>query len=383
MNKTRCALLLALTLFIALAHGPARAQTSHAAAVVDPLAMLPASHAVLVIDHSRIWKEALPRIFGSDSPQLAKVMAEVEQFKAKTGIDVRSINRIVAGVRFINPDAIAKNMDKKDVAVVVIAQGGFDAGTLIAAMRRDMKERVHEQQHAGLTVYTIDEPGRQNASEPDIKKVAVAVLDSNTIALGDLVHVRAAIDAKGGSGRLSPDLAALATRNSNALITVAGNVPPSFTASLAPKGSSGNAELDATVNKFFNAVSSIKQMYLSAGMTATRIEAQIGARFSSTEQAQSLGDMLLGARQQYNVFIEDKMIRDLVNSIQITAQGDEVQLRGELPQTIVAMMLCDSGKKQEASTSAMPAKTTPAQQATTPATQTKKKSRRSTRRKRT
>lgn len=383
MNKTRSAFLLTFSLLIALTLSSVlRAQTTVAKpAAVDPLAMLPASDVVLVIDHGRIWKEALPRLFGGDMSPLSKLMAEAEQFKVKTGIDVRTISRIAIGARFINPDALAKNMSKKDIAVVVIAQGDFDPSVLVAAMRRDMKERVHEQKHGGLTVYTIDEPGRQNASQPDIEKVALTVLDANTVAVGDLVNVRATVDAQGGSGRLSPDLAALAARSSNALISVAGNVPPSLSAQVAPKGSSGNTELDATVNKFFSVVASIKQMYLSAGMTANGIEAQLGARLNSTEQAQSLGDMLLGARQQYSVFIEDKMVRDLVNSMQITAQGDEVQLRGELPQSIIAMILRDARKKEEASAAATaPAKVAPAQ-TTTPATQ-KKKSRRSTRRKR-
>lgn len=386
MNKTRRAFLLAFSLLIALALGnAARAQTPAArahATAVDPVAMLPASDVVLVIDHGRIWREALPQLFSGDMSPLSKIIAEAEQFKLKTGVDVRSINRIAVGVRFINPEAIAKNMSKKDVAVAIIAQGDFDPSVLIAAMRRDMKERVHEQKHGGQTIYTIDEPGRHNASQPDIEKVAVAVLDTNTVAFGDLVHVRASVDAKGGSGRLSPELVTLITRNSNALISVAGNFPPSLAESLSPKGSSGNTDLDVTVNKFFAAVASIKQMYLSAGMTAGGIEAQLGARLSSTEQAQSLGDMLLGARQQYSVFIEDKMIRDLVNSMQITAQGDEVQLRGELPQTVIAMMLRDARKKEEANAAAAPpAKAAPAQ-ATTPATQPKKKTRRSTRRKR-
>jgi hypothetical protein len=383
MNKTRRAFLPVFSLLIALALGiHAHAQTTAAhATAVDPLAMLPASDVVLVIDQARIWNEALPKIFSGDMTPLSKITAELEQFKLKTGVDPRSISRIVVGARFVNPDSIGKNMDKKDVAVAVIAQGDFDPGVLIAAMRRDMKERVREQKHGGLTIYTIDEPGRSNASEPDIEKVAVVVLDSNTVAFGDLVNVRATVDAKGGSNRLSPELMALATRNTNALVSLAGNVPPSLSASLAPKGSSGNTDLDATVNKFFAAVSSIKQMYLYAGMTATGIEAQLGARFSSTEQAQSLGDMLLGARQQYGVFIEDKMIRDLVNSLQITAQGDEVQLRGELPQTVITMMLRSAKRKDESSSAASPAKATPAQ-AATPAAQPKKKTRRSTRRKR-
>lgn len=379
MNNARRALLPVILLFIALALiSPAQAQTAHRTTATDPLTMLPASDVVLVIDHSRIWSEAIPHILGKDFPPLAKIMAEAEQFRTKTGIDVRSISRIAVGVRFMNPEGMMKKMDKKDIAIVIIGQGDFDANKFVDFMRREEKGKVREAQQGGQIIYTIEESSKGGATRPDTEKPALAVLDANTIALGDLAQVRATVDAKGGSGRLSPDLLALVTRNSNALISLAGNVPPQLAAHLAPKGSSGNTDLDKTVSKFFEAVASIKQMHMSLGTTAAGVEAWLGARFSNTEQAQSLGDMLLGARQQYSVFIEDKILRDFVNNMQITAQGDEVQLRAELPQTTIAMLL-ENAKKKAA------AKKTEANQAATPATQTetkKKSTGRSKRRKR-
>lgn len=378
MNNTRRRLLPSVLLLIALAVSPLRAQTTASATAADPLMMLPASDVVMVIDHSRIWNEAIPRFFGTNTAPLSKVMAETEKFKEKTGVDVRSISRIAIGVRFINPETIAKGVDKKDMAVVIIAQGDFDPGKLVAAMRRDAKERVREEQYGGQTVYWIEEPPKGKNPHPDIEKVAVAVLDASTIAIGDLVHVRATVDAKAGSGRLSPELVSLAQRDSSALVTMAGNVPPNLAASVTPKGpASGDAEMDKKFGKFFEALASIKQMYLSVGMTATDMEASLGARLSSTEQAQAVGDMLLGARQQYSVFIEDKMIRDLVANMQIKAEGDEVQLKAALPQTTIAMLLSNANKT---AATAAATKTTVAQTAT-PAVQPTKKKRRSTRRK--
>ena len=380
MNNTRRRLLPYVLLLIALAVSPVRAQTTQSMTAADPLMMLPASDVVMIIDHSRIWNEAIPRFFGKDTPPLSKIMAETEKFKAKTGIDVRSISRIAIGVRFVNPEAVTKNIDKKDMAVVIIAQGDFDPGTLVAAMRRDAKERVKEEQYGGQTIYWVEEPPKGNTPRPDIEKISVAVLDANTVAIGDLVHVRATVDAKAGNGRLSPGLVSLAQRNSTALVSLAANVPPTLAASITPKSTpSGNAEMDKNFGKFFEAVASIKQMYLSLGMTATDIEASLGARLGSTEQAQALGDMLLGARQQYSVFIEDKMIRDLVANMQITAESDEVQLKAALPQTTIAMLLSNANKTATTAATAATPKTT-VTQAATPAAQPSKKKRRSTRR---
>lgn len=376
MNNTRRALFPAILLLIALAANPVRPQTTASTMSADLLMMLPASDVVIVIDHSRIWNEAIPQLFGKDVAPLGKIMEKMDEFKAKTGIDVRSVSRIAVGMRFINPEMTTTKMDKKDFALVIIAHGDFDAKRFVDFMRREEKNRVREVQHGGQTIYTVDEPPKGNTPRPDTEKPSLAVLDANTIALGDLMHVRATIDARGGSGRLSPDLLSLAQRNSSALVSMAGNVPAALAASVLPKGSSGNAEMDKNFGKFFEAVASIKQMYLTLGMTATDIEAALGARLGSTEQAQALGDMLLGARQQYSVFIEDKMIRDLVANMQITAEGDEVQLKAGLPQTTVAMLINNASKKAAAQATA-----TSAAQTATPAVQPTKKKRKGTRRK--
>ena len=377
MNNTRRALLPAILLLIALVANAVRPQTTASTMSADLLMMIPASDVVMVIDHSRIWNEAIPQLFGKDVAPLGKIMGQMDEFKAKTGIDVRSISRIAVGVRFVNPELTMKKMDKKDFALVIIAQGDFEANKFVEFMRREEKNRVREVQHGGLVIYTLDEPPKGTTPRPETEKPSLAVLDANTIALGDLMHVRATVDAKGGSGRLSPDLLSLAQRNSGALVSVAGNVPPSLVANVIPKGSSGDAEMDKKFGKFFEAVASIKQIYLTLGMTTTDMEAALGARLGSTEQAQALGDMLLGARQQYSVFIEDKMIRDLVANMQITAEGDEVQLKAGLPQTTVAMLINNASKKaKEQATS------TSATQTTMPAAQPPKKKRKGTRRKR-
>lgn len=375
-------------MLLALSLVPVRAQQSaHGGSIAaDPLALLPASDVVLVIEPSRIWNEALPRFLGNNAGPLAKMMTELDQMKAKTGVDIRSITRIAVGLRFVNPETVTKHLNKKDMALVIIGQGDFPASRFVDFMRLEAKDKVREVQHGGQTIYTVDETPEGTKSRSDTERPSLAVLDANTIAIGDLMQVRATIDAKNGTNVLSPDLHDLLTRNNDALIRVAGNIPPSLTESILPQGKmgGGSSEMEQTFGKFHQAIASIKQLYLAVGMTPAGVDALLGARFSSAEKAQSLGDMLLGARQQYGIFIEDKTIRELINAMQITAQGDEVQLRTEVPQTIITAML-DNAKKKESATSAAPAdKSTATVQTATPATSQPqpKKRRRSARRKR-
>jgi hypothetical protein len=388
MDKRPRALSLAFTvLLLLLACAPAaRAQQAahRGVAAADPLTMLPASDVVMVIDPARIWNEAIPRFFGNNTGPLDKIMAEMEQMKAKTGVDIRSITRIVVGLRFVNPESVTKNLSKKDMALVIIAQGDFPASKFLDLMRSEAKDKVREVQHGGQTIYTIEEPPKGDAPRSDTERQAVAVLDANTIAIGDLMQMRATIDARSGNNTLSPELRALVTRNSNALISLAGNVPPSLAQSVLPqnKEGAGTGEMDQVLGKFLQAVASIRQMYMAVGMTPGGMDATLGARFSSAEHAQSLGDMLLGARQQYGVFIEDKTVRELVNAMQITAQGDELQLHSEVPQAVITAMLNDARKKESAAAAAAAAKPSATIKTLPPAQQQPKKRRRSTRRRR-
>lgn len=384
MNKTRRALLLASFAVIAIAFGHVRAQTSaHAsAAAADPLTMLPASDVVLVIDPSRIWNEAVPRFFGNNRAPLANLIAQLDEVKTKSGIDPRSISRLAVGLRFVNPETLTpKNMEKKEIALVIIAQGDFDATKFLDFARSEAKGRGHEEKYGGQTVYYLEE-GQMNGRERlDTERPAFVILDANTIAIGDLLNIRATVDAKNGNGQLNSELSALIMRNSSALVSVAGNVPPQLTASLMPKEQAGESEMDKMFSKFFATVASIKQLHLSWGLTPIGIDALLGARFNSTEQAQSLGDMLLGARQQYAVFIEDKAARDLLTNLQITVEGDEVSLRSEIPQAFIMAMIEKAGREKQKATATATAATA-ATKASQPAKQKPKRTRRSTRRKR-
>ncbi len=73
MNKPRRALLPAFLMLCALSYSPVRAQTTASGA----LQMLPASDVVMVINHSRIWNEAIPRFFPENSAPLAHIRAEM------------------------------------------------------------------------------------------------------------------------------------------------------------------------------------------------------------------------------------------------------------------------------------------------------------------
>src|SRR5688572_26979642 len=97
---------LALGLALAALATPSAAQTGRrgGAAQNTPAAQarqavpLPASDAVLAVDLRRLLNEAVPRALAADPARLAAVNADIEQFKARTGIDARAFETLTAGV---------------------------------------------------------------------------------------------------------------------------------------------------------------------------------------------------------------------------------------------------------------------------------------------
>ena len=341
MNKRINTSILAIALVLVTAFAAARFNQSSvasaaptsvahnaAAATADTLTLLPASDAVAYLDVRRLLTEAIPGLLASDATKLAKFNAQMDKFKAKTGFDVRSFDRIAVGIRYSGAaDSVA------------IARGTFNADALIAAGRIAANGKFTEQKHAGKTIYNF--PLTEKATKPGaankVTQLYVAALDANTLAIGKdaPTGVRAAIDASSiNAAHASADLIALASRNSNALMGFGGNVP----ASLAQGSSFGNAEIDKSI-------SSIRQAYGSLSSTGSGIETLFAMITGSPDQAKTLSDTI-GAFKQFSGLVVSQvpvdqraLVQSLFDSLQITPQGNEVQIKASVsPANLAAMV---------------------------------------------
>lgn len=338
--------LLAILLMTVMSLGVVSGQAVQTASVTDdPLASLPASDGVMFVDVRRLIMEIAPRLLASDPATLAKLTGALNEASTKTGVNLLSISRVAVGVRFLGP--ILPTMPKDSIGVVVIVRGDGHASSVIEFLKRETKGKLAQETHGGTVIYS-EPPPASPRKRTERATPALAMLDANTIAVGDLPQVRAAIDAAAGNGRVDSSLVELAKRDSSALIGVAISMPESVKQSF-----SASAPKDAMAQGIVKLLNSVKQNYGSLGATATDYNIIMGARFESPEQAQSVSDMLLGMRQQMGSAIPDPKIRALVDSLQITAQGDEVQIRSdiksEIVQELVTSIIKDEMKKEGAS----------------------------------
>src|SRR5205085_10694922 len=77
-----------------------RKPANKSAPPADVLSYLPASDGIALIDVRRLMNETLPRVLAGDPAKLATANADIEKFKTRTGIDPRSFDRVVLGMRY-------------------------------------------------------------------------------------------------------------------------------------------------------------------------------------------------------------------------------------------------------------------------------------------
>ena len=335
MNKKILASSLTLALFVVtlvLVSGlSAHAPFANTAMVADALSYLPASDAIALIDVRRLLNQTLPRILAQDPAKLAQANAEVEKFKARTGIDPRSFDRVVLGTRYTYP---SPNVTKLET--VAIAHGTFDAKALVAAGRIAANGKYREEKYQGATIIVIsinDQMKLFGFWNMKVSELAVCGLDSNTLAIGDLGTVRAAIDA-GKKGRASADLITLATRDPNAVIGFGANVPSALLANL-------NVGNDTVAKD----AKSIRQIYGSLGSIENDLSLLLVARTETTDAAKNLGDTVEGLKQLGGILVtrmqqpRKALAQNALDNLKITTRGNEVEIRTRVDAASLASVI--------------------------------------------
>jgi hypothetical protein len=339
VNKKSFALVLALSLALmsfALTGGaqtpPAMATALAQASAIAPLNMLPPSDLVAFVNVKRLIDEAAPKVFADNPAKLAEFNAEIDKLKTRTGLDARSFSSVAIGLRYQHP---APGITTADT--VVIANGTFNADTMIAAGRLVAKGKYQEQKYNNATIYIfsvndqVNVPGLMNMR---VKELAVATLDANTLAIGELAAVRATLDAKQTRRGVNANLISLATRSPNALMGFSANVPQSLSQGVTI----GNDEISKLIG-------SIRQAYGAIGTTANGFDMLAIARTETAGQAQSLSDTLTALKQFGGVLVgrlpveTSKLAQNALDSLRIGATGNETSIRLELQQSDITTLI--------------------------------------------
>jgi hypothetical protein len=298
----------------------AQTRGTRAVAADDTLNFLPASDGVMVIDVRRLLNETLPRVFAGDNAKLAQVNAEIDKFKTQTGVDPRALNRVVVGTRYVYPSPNVTRME-----TVAIAHGSFDPKAIAAAGKTKAQGRYREEKYRGATIMIFSMNDRMKLlglTNMKVSDLAVSVLDANTLAIGSIASVHGAIDSGRAGNRSNSDLAALATRDPNAVIGFGANITRNLTANL----NVGTDTMAADIN-------SIRQVYGAIGSTQTDVSVLLVARTDTPAAARNLSDTVTGLKQLGAIFIvrmappRKALAQSALDNLKITARGNELEIR--------------------------------------------------------
>lgn len=315
--------------------GQATATRQTTAAAAAAFASLPASDAVALVELRRLLNDAVPRALASDQKRLGEVNADVETFKARTGIDARNFDTVAVGSRVTKLASGATKLDHK----VAVGRGRFDIAAIVAAGAASSKGRHTQHAHAGKTVHVfrLDEQLKVfGLLKMRVGELAVSALDAQTLAVGEPAAVRAAVDAAAGRGALkAADLAVLTQpRTPETLVTFGGRVPPEALAGI----DLGNAEITRSV-------ASIRELFGTVGMKASGFDVRTTLRTSSEREARELSGVLTLLKQTAPFLLSQvegekgRVARNAAERLQVTSQGTDVQLHLEVPQGDVTTLV--------------------------------------------
>lgn len=298
----------------------------------DPLAYLPASDGITLIDVQRVLNETLPRVFAADSAKLAQVNSEIDKFKSETGVDPRSLTRVILGTHYVFPTPSVTKLE-----TVAIAHGTFDTKAIVAAGRAKAQGRYREERYRGATIMIFsinDHMKLLGLWTMKVSDLAVSALDPKTLAIGTIANVRAAIDAGRTGRRANSDLMTLASRDPNAVVGFAANVTRNLTANL----NVGTDTMAADVN-------SIRQVYGSLGSNQTDLALMLVARTDTPDAAKNLGDTVTGLKQLGTIFIagmqapRKALAQAALDNLKITPRGNELEIRTQFAAASLASLV--------------------------------------------
>jgi hypothetical protein len=352
-------------LLLLIAPSVVSAQAPNAAAR-EALASLPESQGVLFVNARRITNEALPRVM-----PVARLRAMFDDTKKQTTIDLREIDFVVVGVRFVG-DAARPSVP--DFGVVI--RGGFNADAMLSFFRMGSQGRVREERRGDktITVFRInfDSEDKKNAT-PELSsdasppatpaptpdplalpsEIAAVSLDANSVLVGTLAYVTSAVDARTEGGtRITNDLVDLALRDADALVSLAATLPASLSKYLDDGKGSANMFVNDEMKRLLD---SVRHVQASLNMTPVRFGVQTVLRADTPEDARAISGLVgvgvnsleeelakkSGARGKARQTVGDRRVLDLLRSITNLVSDRDVTLGVGIPQSTATAFLSD------------------------------------------
>jgi len=296
-----------------------------------PLALLPPSDLIAVLDVGRIFDTLLPKLREMAPGEVAKMTKELDEFTSKTGVDPLKIRTAVIGVRL--PDGNFKGSG------AVILQGlNLDPQKLAAVMKTSAGE-LKLLNHQGKPFFVVSRPKdkAQSGNLPGlgVEEIAFAPLGEQGLVIGDAGSVKSVLEAQAGSGKGGSNVLlgeALQETSPSGWIRFAANLSDGFRQELSKQGSA--LRPFASLKVLFGSLS-----FDGANGSAAALDLKM--RTSSPDEAAKLESHLKDLVVAGKTFFGDdkdplmQAVNQVFDGVRITTQANDVSLALSLPKELL------------------------------------------------
>ncbi len=319
--------------------------------VIGALSSLPEADMLLYANPQRIFNEVVPRLMPPN--EVEKMRMGFEEIKKSAGFDPTKVDYVVFAIRFQKPTA---DLNFQPPEFMLVSSGDFSAEALLGLARMATQGKLREEKYGDKTLglMTIDPVAREAEKNPILKsfsEVGVVALNGNTLATGTPAYLRAAIDAAAGKGRINAETLNSLVRDPNAIVSLAGRPWNSFAKSFGILGTETTArEPRCVIN--------MGDFYAALTMDQTNFMIRGVSNADNPDTAKILANLYTMLLRFATGSIKEPAAQSLLNGLAITAEGDEVLVRADVPQQMVMDLIKQQmkPKMEDEATSAPPEK---------------------------
>jgi hypothetical protein len=300
-----------------------------AQAVQTSLASLPEADVLIYVSPQRILNDAAPRIM--PPAEITKMRASFADLKKMAGIDPATIEYLVIAIRFHKP---AGDLSFVAPDVMAVVSGDFSADSLITLAQLQLQDKVTIEQHGSksISLMKIDPIVAQVGKHPILKPYAdigAVPLSTNSLAIGNLRYLKAAIDAADGTGRINPGFIGSLLRDPNALIAATGAPLATIAKSLGLFGLENTSRESSCTTDFGN-------FYAAVTMNGTNFSLRGAMHADNPDTARIVNNLLSSLMQQGINAVPDKQAQTILQSIKMSAKDSEIVWEADVPEKVVA-----------------------------------------------
>lgn len=296
------------------------------------LAALPEADLLIYVSPQRILNDAAPRVM--PPAEITKMRAAFEDIKKGAGIDPSTLEYLVIAVRFHKP---ASDLSFVAPDVMAVVGGDFSADSLITLAQLSLQDKVRVEKHSSksISLMTIDPIVAQAQKTPLLKpytEIGMVPLTTNSVAIGNVRYLKAAVDAADGTGRINPVALQSLMRDPNALIAAQGAPIAAIARSLGMYGLENTSRESSCTTDMGN-------FYAAVTMNGTNFSLRGAMHADNPDTAKIIYHLVSGLMQQGIDAVPDKQAQTILKSLKTSARDSEIVWEANIPLTVVADFL--------------------------------------------